>query len=85
MVKRSGHAHGIGELLPLRPEGSVVVPCFACPEPGFNMAELCDMDNEEFRCVVLKYSDIDELGLMIKPLDICTNFICLATVILVFV
>lgn len=49
MVKRSGQAHGIQELLPLRPEGTVVVPCFCCPEPGFNMAEIDDATNPEFR------------------------------------
>ncbi|KDR71018.1 hypothetical protein GALMADRAFT_15660, partial [Galerina marginata CBS 339.88] len=35
--KRSGQGHGIDKEFPDRPPGSIVVPCFACPEPGFNM------------------------------------------------
>ncbi|KAG7086172.1 hypothetical protein E1B28_002131 [Marasmius oreades] len=38
-VKRSGHAHGMDQFFPNRPPGSVVVPCFACPEPGFNVPD----------------------------------------------
>lgn len=51
MLKRSGQAHGIDIYLPLRAPGSVVVACFSCPEPGFNMAEICNQDLGEFRWV----------------------------------
>ena len=50
MLKRSGQAHGIDEHLPLRPPGSVVVPCFACPEIGFNMELEDQAIDEDFRC-----------------------------------
>ena len=49
MLKRSSQAHGIDTVLTLRPRGSVIVPCFSCPEPGLNMAEICDIKNEDFR------------------------------------
>ena len=38
-VKRSGQGQGIDEYLPFRRQGNVIVPCFACPEPGFNMPD----------------------------------------------
>jgi hypothetical protein len=53
MLKRSGQAHGIDSILTLRPKGSVVVSCFSCPEPGFNMAEIYDPANEDFRYIWL--------------------------------
>ncbi len=37
IIKRSGQVHGIDKHFPFRPKGSVVVPCFACPEIGFNL------------------------------------------------
>jgi hypothetical protein len=37
MIKRGGQAHGIDKHFPFRPKGSVVVPCFSCPEFGFNL------------------------------------------------
>lgn len=49
MIKRSGQAHGVDEHLPFRPPGNVIVPCFACPELGFNM-KIEDQDiDREFR------------------------------------
>ncbi|KLO05566.1 hypothetical protein SCHPADRAFT_946616 [Schizopora paradoxa] len=36
--KRSGRAFGIDEYVKFRPEGSLALPCFPCPYPGFNMA-----------------------------------------------
>jgi hypothetical protein len=48
MQKRSGQEHAIDKHFPHRAKGSVVVPCFRCPEPGFNMDE-SDMDDEEIR------------------------------------
>jgi hypothetical protein len=50
MQKRSGQCHGIDKHFPKRVPGGVVVPCFACPEPGFNMEEE-DLDDEELRWV----------------------------------
>ncbi|KAF8204536.1 hypothetical protein BJ912DRAFT_277 [Pholiota molesta] len=35
----SGQAHNIDTFFPLRRPGSVMVPCFACPEPGFNVPD----------------------------------------------
>jgi hypothetical protein len=49
MRKRSGQEHGIDVHFPHRMPGSVMVPCFACPEPGFNMDEDDDMDEEDIR------------------------------------
>ena len=49
MLKKSGQAHDINTVLTLRPQGSVVVPCFSCPEPGFNMVKVCNSTNEDFR------------------------------------
>lgn len=37
-IKRSGQAHKIDNFFPFRPRGSVIVPCFSCPEPGFNVS-----------------------------------------------
>ncbi|KAF8952930.1 hypothetical protein BDZ97DRAFT_1670418 [Flammula alnicola] len=37
MIKRSGQVHQIDKEFPLRREGNLAVPCFACPEPGFNV------------------------------------------------
>ena len=54
MLKRSGQAHGIDEHLPMRPPGSVVVPCFACPEPGFNMSIDDQEIDEDFRYELFK-------------------------------
>jgi len=51
MKKRSGQEHGIDMHFPNRMAGSVMVPCFACPEPGFNMDEDNDMDEEDIRSV----------------------------------
>lgn len=51
MRKRSGQEHGIDAHFPHRMPGSVMVPCFACPEPGFNMNEDDDMDDEDIRSV----------------------------------
>lgn len=39
LVKNSGQAHDIDQFFPLQHPGSIVVPCFACPEPGFNMPD----------------------------------------------
>ncbi|PPQ98101.1 hypothetical protein CVT26_003271 [Gymnopilus dilepis] len=39
LVKNSGQAHNIDRYFPLRRPGSVIVPCFACPEPDFNVPE----------------------------------------------
>ncbi|KAF7973122.1 hypothetical protein HWV62_16156 [Athelia sp. TMB] len=59
MLKRSGQAHEIDKHLPLRPPGSVVVPCFACPEPGFNMS-LDDQEiDEEFRHLMTLFITAD--------------------------
>lgn len=49
MKKRSGQEHGIDEHFLHRMPGSVMVPCFACPEPGFNMDDDDDMDEEDIR------------------------------------
>ncbi|KAF9024287.1 hypothetical protein BDZ89DRAFT_954844 [Hymenopellis radicata] len=38
-IKRSGQLFGIDRFFPNRPPGSVVVACFACPEPGFNVPD----------------------------------------------
>ncbi|KAK0438714.1 uncharacterized protein EV420DRAFT_1279905, partial [Desarmillaria tabescens] len=40
MKKRSRQAHGIDKHFPQCPAGFVVVPCFACPEWGFNVSDL---------------------------------------------
>ncbi|KAJ7094336.1 hypothetical protein C8R44DRAFT_749527 [Mycena epipterygia] len=48
MQKHSGQCHGIDKHFPKCVPGGVVVPCFACPEPGFNMEEE-DLDDEELR------------------------------------
>lgn len=48
--KRSGQCHGIDKHFPQRVPGGVVVSCFACPEPGFNMKEE-DLVDEELRPV----------------------------------
>ena len=48
MQKRSGQDYGIDEHFPLRVQGSFMVPCFACPEPGFNMDNE-EMDDEEIQ------------------------------------
>ena len=53
--KRSGQGHGIDEEFPDRPPGSIVVPCFACPERGFNMED-SDMSDEDIQCVYLMLS-----------------------------
>ncbi|KAL0070568.1 hypothetical protein AAF712_002407 [Marasmius tenuissimus] len=39
IVKRSGEWHDLGRSFPLRKAGATAFPCFACPEPGFNVAE----------------------------------------------
>ncbi|EIN05125.1 hypothetical protein PUNSTDRAFT_30488, partial [Punctularia strigosozonata HHB-11173 SS5] len=39
MLKRSGQMHAIDNCLPGRPPGSVIVPCFACPERGLNTTD----------------------------------------------
>jgi hypothetical protein len=39
LIKNSGQAYDIDRFLPLRRQGNVMVTCFACPEPGFNMPE----------------------------------------------
>ncbi|KAF7969559.1 hypothetical protein HWV62_26913 [Athelia sp. TMB] len=49
MLKRSGQAHGIDAHFPLRPPGSIIVPCFACPEVGLNMSFDDQEIDEEFR------------------------------------
>ncbi|KDQ49016.1 hypothetical protein JAAARDRAFT_144062 [Jaapia argillacea MUCL 33604] len=35
--KRSGHIHGVDDVLPHRKKGLLVPRCYACPEPHFNM------------------------------------------------
>ena len=61
MRKRSGQEHDIDAHFPHRMPGSVMVPCYACPEPGFNMNEndMDDMDDEDIRLVYFspKFSD----------------------------
>jgi hypothetical protein len=39
MIKRSGQVHQIDKEFPHRREGNLTVPCFACPEPGFNVPD----------------------------------------------
>lgn len=55
--KRSGQEHGIDKHFPDRAPGSVVVPCFRCPEPGFNMDE-SDMDDEEIKYNIYSFSTL---------------------------
>jgi hypothetical protein len=39
LLKRSGQIHGIDAHFPFRQPGSIVVSCFGCPEPGFNVPD----------------------------------------------
>ncbi|KAF7975232.1 hypothetical protein HWV62_10194 [Athelia sp. TMB] len=59
MLKRSGQAHGIDALLPHRPKGSVIVPCFSCPEPGFNMEFDAPWVDDELRHVMTLFLTAD--------------------------
>ncbi|KAJ2912805.1 hypothetical protein MD484_g7609, partial [Candolleomyces efflorescens] len=38
-LKRSGQMHNIDQFFPFRYPGSVCVPCFSCPTPGFNVPD----------------------------------------------
>lgn len=50
MLKRSGQVHGIDKFFPFRKPGNVVVSCFGCPEPGFNVPDhQWDEVDDEFR------------------------------------
>ncbi|KAJ7732066.1 hypothetical protein DFH07DRAFT_755417 [Mycena maculata] len=65
MEKCSGQCHGIDKHFPRRTPGGTVVPCFACPEPGFNMEEE-DLDDDELRAVIclhLRHRHINTLFL----------------------
>ncbi|KAJ7236645.1 hypothetical protein C8J57DRAFT_1194304 [Mycena rebaudengoi] len=55
MHKRSGQALNIDKYFPLREPGSLVPPCFGCPERGFNFED-DDMDDEELRYL---YSSVE--------------------------
>ncbi|KDR78511.1 hypothetical protein GALMADRAFT_209005 [Galerina marginata CBS 339.88] len=58
--------HGIDREFPDRPPGSIVVPCFACPEPGFNMDD-SEMSDEEIQHATTLFLSIDgHFGLMQK-------------------
>ncbi|KAF8913329.1 hypothetical protein CPB85DRAFT_1219841 [Mucidula mucida] len=46
-IKRGGQVHGIDRFFLNRPPGSVVVPCFVCPEPGFNVPDRYWIDIHE--------------------------------------
>ncbi|KAK0466510.1 hypothetical protein IW261DRAFT_1346638, partial [Armillaria novae-zelandiae] len=39
MYKQGGQVHNMDTYFPSRPTGSVVVPCFSCPERGFNVTD----------------------------------------------
>ncbi|KAF8873364.1 hypothetical protein CPB84DRAFT_1895273, partial [Gymnopilus junonius] len=47
--KRLGQAHGIDEVLPHRPSGSLVVSCPACPDPHMNMLSGWEKTPSDFR------------------------------------
>ncbi|KAF9471253.1 hypothetical protein BDN70DRAFT_977471 [Pholiota conissans] len=58
MLKRSGQVHDIDKSFPFRRKGNVIVVCFACPEPGFNVpdSQWDDLDNDELgflNCLML--------------------------------
>ncbi|KAL1712183.1 hypothetical protein EV715DRAFT_214149 [Schizophyllum commune] len=56
---RSGQCHNIDAKFPYRPKGNIIPPCFACPEPGFNIAYEewedvdPDMDHVQLLCLML--------------------------------
>lgn len=57
MTKYSGQALDIDGHLPLHQPGSLVVPCFACPEPGFNMEE--EINDEELQHIETLFLSAD--------------------------
>ncbi|KAG6848674.1 hypothetical protein H0H93_014968 [Arthromyces matolae] len=60
LLKRSGQVHGIDIHFPFRPPGNVIVPCFSCPEPGFNVPnDQWEMDDEELRHINMLYLMVD--------------------------
>ncbi|KAK0207492.1 hypothetical protein IW262DRAFT_1469444 [Armillaria fumosa] len=53
MFKRSGQVHGIEKFFPSHPRGSVTVPCFSCPERGFNVSDaVMDTVTDEYQHLV---------------------------------
>ncbi|KAJ6552669.1 hypothetical protein DFH09DRAFT_1038762, partial [Mycena vulgaris] len=65
MEKRSGQGHDIDKKIPQQKPGSTVVPCFACPEPGFNMEEE-DLDDDMRHINTLFLSADGHFGLQCK-------------------
>ncbi|KAK1227310.1 hypothetical protein PQX77_009695 [Marasmius sp. AFHP31] len=62
IVKRSGGWHDLGRSFPLRKQGATAFPCFACPEPGFNVAEGWAEDDdvdEEFLHLATAFWSLD--------------------------
>ncbi|KAJ7801345.1 hypothetical protein B0H14DRAFT_2615380 [Mycena olivaceomarginata] len=69
-IARSGHFHGIDDLLPHRPPGNLLVWCPACPEPGLNPDPNCPQTpahlrhlNQSQRTLFSKNTDPDDVSL----------------------
>ncbi|KAK0243559.1 hypothetical protein EDD85DRAFT_988135 [Armillaria nabsnona] len=53
MFKQSSQVHGVDQHFPSRPAGSVAVPCFSCPERGFNVSDtVMDTITDEYQHLV---------------------------------
>ncbi|KAL0058117.1 hypothetical protein AAF712_015211 [Marasmius tenuissimus] len=62
IVKRCGGWHGLDSHFPLRKGGCLAFPCFACPEPGFNVGESWSEEedvDEEFLHLASAFWSID--------------------------
>ncbi|KAF9536538.1 hypothetical protein CPC08DRAFT_595712, partial [Agrocybe pediades] len=54
LLKRSGQVHNIDVHFPFRRKGNVMVPCFSCPEYGFNVPDehWTDLDDDNLRFLI---------------------------------